>query len=61
MLRGAGTVPGLALGLLIRALRPLDIFDMLAEVLYVSVSVFFFLFCLAVYGIEEKSHLMPYI
>ena len=53
-------MPGLALGLLIRALRPLDIFDMLAEVLYVSVSVFF-LFCLAVYGIEEKSHLMPYI
>ena len=60
MLRGAGTVPGLALGLLIRVLRPLDSLDMLVQV-FVCISVPLFCFAwLFVYGIEEKPHLMPY-
>lgn len=60
MLRGAGTVPGLALGLLIRVLRPLDSLDMLVQV-FVCISVPLFCFSwLFVYGIEEKPHLMSY-
>ena len=54
-------MPGLALGLLIRALRPLDSLDMLIQVL-VCISVPLFCFSwLFVYGIEEKPHLKPYI